>query len=745
MCVIMSDATGSESSTNNKEVVATGAVVITEQERELAQNALIEFKKRSYSNCLNYLNKLETLRPKDLKVMHNKVIVEYYKSDLKKTELARKSLNAICGTPITVDDDNSTDASNDDVEKCVMRYNQAVLLYHTRQYEAALQILNRLFTFVEPMEENLAWKVCLLLIDIHMQTNRLDAALLLVNYVESQFISTDAAKLTSTAVPTGTDKETSTPKVVIKEKKNDNSDAATEAFKIKLLKYKARLFLMLQQPKLCKKEWKMLVSLGTPVNTSTIFLKAHLEYVRGNYEKSMKLLNSSTENLDYKSCGESAAVIYYNNIACINFSRGKPHLAAFYLQKALVENKKAVESVRVKDTNAAADSSQSLYTLGGDKHHELMFNLGVSLLQADEATKAFDCFIQAAHNRLHNSPELWLKMAECCIHCHKPSNKIDFDISKRRRRRRRQDLVQKVVGSGAHRKIILASGLNKDSRYHSESLSYAMPQPTLEFGMLCLKNALYSLPKDNSTVPLIVAPSTSSFLTEASLSNTSPQTTGHETSLTSSTSGGILGSQHPPTTPPTPSLASISQATRAETLSLKIAILAASSYVSLCLGDYIVALEHARALLRIEQLPGAYKMLGNLYAAECLILLDKINEAIDHLKLHHLEDLNTTIPILDAQDKIKTEECPDYPMKNQWFPTSINTAKGILRYNLAVAYAIRGELDKSGETLKQVWLSKGPDCDVPIHVIMLALYIELQLGHDDVARSIVKQHCPQYW
>lgn len=26
-------------------------------------------------------------------------------------------------------------------------------------------------------------------------------------------------------------------------------------------------------------------------------------------------------------------------------------------------------------------------------------------------------------------------------------------------------------------------------------------------------------------------------------------------------------------------------------------------------------------------------------------------------------------------------------------------------------------------------MSKGPDCDVPIHVIMLALYIELQLGN----------------
>jgi len=28
----------------------------------------------------------------------------------------------------------------------------------------------------------------------------------------------------------------------------------------------------------------------------------------------------------------------------------------------------------------------------------------------------------------------------------------------------------------------------------------------------------------------------------------------------------------------------------------------------------------------------------------------------------------------------------------------------------------------------QVWMSKSVGCDVPIHVIMLALYIELQLG-----------------
>lgn len=67
----------------NKDI---GPGVITEQERELAQNALSEFQKGSYANCLSYLNKLETLRPKDLKVMHNKVVVECYKNDLKKKQ-----------------------------------------------------------------------------------------------------------------------------------------------------------------------------------------------------------------------------------------------------------------------------------------------------------------------------------------------------------------------------------------------------------------------------------------------------------------------------------------------------------------------------------------------------------------------------------------------------------------------------------------------------------------------------------
>ncbi|XP_012284437.1 CCR4-NOT transcription complex subunit 10 isoform X2 [Orussus abietinus] len=689
---------GDSPETLNKD---SGAMVITEQERELSQNAFAEFQKGSYTMCLSYLNKLEALRPKDLKVMHNKVIVEYYKSDLKKTELTRKSLNAICGQV------SSTDAADavDYVEKCYMRYNQAVLLYHTKQYDAALQIVNRLFNFIEPMEECLAHKVCLLLIELHLMTEQPDAALALLNYIESQFISTDMSKITS-------EKEGAIkPIKEQKEQKKDSIDAATDAFRIKLLKYKARIYLITHRLKLCKREWKTLVSLGTPVDISTVFLKANLEYLRGNYRKAVKILNSITnENLEYRIQGESAAVLYYNNMACLHHAMGKLNLACFYLRKALQENKNAVESVQVKDTDPL--SSQLLYTLGGNRYHELMYSLGVSLLHAGQPTKAFDCFTEAAQS-MHNSAKLWLRMAECCVSCYKPTNEVDFNIPKRRK-----DLVQKVIGTGLYRKIILASSLSKETKYHPEGLSYAIPQPTLEFGMLCLKNALLLLPSNNE-LNLPMTP-----------------VAGPQTVSMSLTPGHSLGGQH---------ATQVSQATTVEALNLKISVLATSAYISLCLGDYVIALEHAKSLLSLNKLPGAYKLLGHLYAAESLIFLNKISEAIEYLKPDNIQDLYTFIPIPETLDKDKdrTEDNTAKPVRS-WYPTSLHTGKAILRYNLAVAYAVRGELDKSSETLKQVWMSKGPDCDVPIHVIMLALYIELQLGHADISRSIVKQHCQQY-
>lgn len=50
--------------------------------------------------------------------------------------------------------DNSE--SLEDVDHSVIYFNQAVILYHLRQYKAALNILDKLFQYIEPLG-NLSW------------------------------------------------------------------------------------------------------------------------------------------------------------------------------------------------------------------------------------------------------------------------------------------------------------------------------------------------------------------------------------------------------------------------------------------------------------------------------------------------------------------------------------------------------------------------------------------------------------
>lgn len=46
--------------------------------------------------------------------------------------------------------------SLEDVEHCVIYFNQAVLLYHLKQYNTALKIMQKVFSFIEPMGKELS-------------------------------------------------------------------------------------------------------------------------------------------------------------------------------------------------------------------------------------------------------------------------------------------------------------------------------------------------------------------------------------------------------------------------------------------------------------------------------------------------------------------------------------------------------------------------------------------------------------
>lgn len=115
-----------------------------------------------------------------------------------------------------------------------------------------------------------------------------------------------------------------------------------------------------------------------------------------------------------------------------------------------------------------------------------------------------------------------------------------------------------------------------DFNFSAEGQSYAVPVPTLEFASLCLKNAYLLLPTDTiiSPVSLLLLPA-----------------------------HGPAGSQPPPTSGSAPSTPFSDNCIAV----LKNAILAASAYVALCLGDYILALEYADNLLSQPKISGAHR------------------------------------------------------------------------------------------------------------------------------------------
>ncbi|XP_069676638.1 CCR4-NOT transcription complex subunit 10-like isoform X1 [Periplaneta americana] len=145
-------------------------------------------------------------------------------------------------------------------------------------------------------------------------------------------------------------------------------------------------------------------------------------------------------------------------------------------------------------------------------------------------------------------------------------NESDFNIHARRK-----DLVQGVVGAGSHRKINLTPQLSKDTKYSCEGQSFAIPVATVEFASLCLRNALLLLP---DCQPEEAAPDTADV--------TAP------------------GSHYVYAAPSNPLGAH-------EAASLKCSVLAMSVYVALCLGDYIVALDHTQMLLVQPTLSGVHR------------------------------------------------------------------------------------------------------------------------------------------
>uniref|UniRef100_A0A673TFB6 CCR4-NOT transcription complex subunit 10 n=1 Tax=Suricata suricatta TaxID=37032 RepID=A0A673TFB6_SURSU len=633
---------------------------ITDQEKELSTSALQAFTAGNYDACLQHLACLQEVNKDDYKIILNKAVAEFFKSNQMTTDSLRQTLNQLKNQVHSAVEEMD---GLDDVENSMLYYNQAVILYHLRQHTEAIAVAEKLYQFIEPFEEKFAQAVCFLLVDLYILTYQAEKALHLLAVLEKMISQGNNNKNGKNESGNNTNKDASNHKA--------ESGALIEAAKSKIHQYKVRAYIQMKSLKACKREIKSVMN--TAGNSApSLFLKSNFEYLRGNYRKAVKLLNSSNiaEHPGFMKTGKK-------------FS-GRP-----------------------------------MCTLLANKRYELLHNCGIQLLHIGRPLAAFECLIEAVQV-YHANPRLWLRLAECCIAANKGTAEQETKGLPSKK-----GIVQSIVGQGYHRKIVLASQSIQNTVYN-DGQSSAIPVASMEFAAICLRNALLLLPEEQQDPKLENGSKTSNQLGGSAESGESSET------CSSKSHDGDKFIPAPPSSP----------LRKQELENLKCSILACSAYVALALGDNLMALNHAEKLLQQPKLSGSLKFLGHLYAAEALISLDRISDAITHLNPENVTDVSLGISSNEqdqGSDKGENEAMESSGKRApQCYPSSVTSARTVMLFNLGSAYCLRSEYDKARKCLHQA-ASMIPPKEVPPEAILLAVYLELQNGNAQLALQIIKR------
>jgi CCR4-NOT transcription complex subunit 10 len=317
--------------TENYDAGSENSSHASEQEKALALGAQAEFEKKNYAAAIQLLSKLESSRPQDPKVIHNKAIVNCFKAGLTNISQLRKALTSIAKQLQCNLEDPKTLV---DVDQCYVFYNEAVTLYFLRQYPKTLQILTKIFSLVEQLDESLARQVCFLLAEVYLRLNFPIKTLKMVHFMETSLLS-HGAKLKST-LPLERERD--------KEKDCEGKEDLKSSFgdellippgvRIRLQRLKIRANLSISKREEAERELALLSEID-PENAATLFLKSKTLFVKANYAESLKQFKLPEDDGLFKERGESDVVMYHNNTGCVYHAMGKYHLACLHFQKSL--------------------------------------------------------------------------------------------------------------------------------------------------------------------------------------------------------------------------------------------------------------------------------------------------------------------------------------------------------------------------------------------------------------------------
>ncbi|XP_075952532.1 CCR4-NOT transcription complex subunit 10 isoform X1 [Anarhichas minor] len=682
---------------------------VADQEKEMATRAYEAFSSGKYDESLKQLDAMQELNKEDYKIALNKAVVEFYKSSQSTTGTLKQTLMAMKNQVHTSAED--TDGL-DDVENSLLYYNQAIIYYHMRQYSEAIAIAERLYQFLEPFEEKFAQAVCFLLVDLYLLTFQPEKALHLLAVLDK--LSTQGSNKNGKGESNSSNKDGANQRAEF--------TAMIEAAKSKMHQYKVRAYIQMKSSKACKREIKSVMN--TAGNSApSLFLKSNFEYLRGNYRKAVKLLNSSNiaEHPGPIKTGECVRCMFWNNLGCIHFAMGKHNLGIFYFKKALQENDHTCAQLGDGSSGQSKKfTGIPMCALLANKRYELLYNCGIQLLHIGRPLAAFECLMEAVQV-YHSNPRLWLRLAECCISANKGGSEQESKGLPCKK-----GIVQSIVGQGYHRKIVLASQSTQNTIY-SEGQSAAIPVASMEFAAICLRNALLLLPEHQQQ-------DTKTENGSKSSSQSGSTESGGENSDACSGKGQDADKFL--------SAAPSSPLRKQEVENLRCSILACSAYVALALGDNLMALNHAEKLLHQTKVSGSLKFLGHLYAAEALISLDRISDAIAHLNPENVSDVSMGV-LTSEQDQgsEKGDESVESSGKQTplCYPSSVTAARAMMLFNLGSAYCLRSEYEKARKCLQQA-ASMVNTKEIPPEAILLGVYLELQNGNTQLALQIIKRN-----
>ena len=359
-----------------------------------------------------------------------------------------------------------------------------------------------------------------------------------------------------------------------------NRQEFEESFQQKLYLSHALALVQSKNHKAFKKDLKLTSNL-TPQNQVTYeFLRANMEFVKGNVKKAAKLLSmgvSQVSNGTFDSLYvNSINAFFQNNHGCNYLLSKKPNLGVLFCHNAFNLHKETLSKL----------SPAQPHLLLKVKTNEMIYNTGVCLLHTRSPKMALETFCSASET-FETSPNFWLRLAECCIsHLRK-----DDDIA--------NEIYAKPPWMVAEPKntknqIMYQNLQFKDKTAQVLGKHQVTPALTEDFALFCLQCAEKLLEHQNLTVP-------------------------------DSPTGSKSSSSNPSSGTSSPSKSSTMQNRSHLVLS---SIWTNAAYLHLCQGHFEEVVGYAVKVLEDPQTPSGYKFLANLYKAEAHLGLGQHDEAL---------------------------------------------------------------------------------------------------------------------